>query len=70
MLETMASDTLYIDVLKKLQSRTHLDSDEAEQLLQAIFDQQAQRDPDGGIAECFGGQGENRLKRSSDLRVA
>ena len=36
----MASHTLYIDVLKKLQSRTHLDSDEAEQLLQAIFDQQ------------------------------
>lgn len=36
----MISQTLYIDTLKKLQSRTHLDSEEAERLLQAIFDQQ------------------------------
>lgn len=36
----MIPQNLYIDTLKKLQSRTHLNSDEAELLLQAIFEQQ------------------------------
>jgi len=36
----MTPQALYIDALKKLQSRIHLDSDEAELLLKSIFDQQ------------------------------
>jgi anthranilate phosphoribosyltransferase len=36
----MTPHSFYIDTLKKLQGRIHLKSDEAEQLLQAIFDQQ------------------------------
>ena len=58
MLDIMASHTLYIDVLKKLQSRTHLDSDEAEQLLQAIFDQELSEIQMAALLSALAAKGE------------
>ena len=54
----MTPQALYIDVLKKLLSRNHLDSDEAEQLLQAIFDQQLSEIQMAALLSALAAKGE------------
>jgi len=54
----MTPQALYIDALKKLQSRNHLESDETEQLLQAIFDQQLSEIQMAALLSALASKGE------------
>jgi anthranilate phosphoribosyltransferase len=54
----MTPQSLYIQSLKKLQSRIHLDSDEAEQLLQVIFQQQLSEIQIGALLTALAAKGE------------
>ena len=49
---------MYVDCLKKVQSRNHLDSDEAELLLQAIFDQQLSEIQMAALLSALAAKGE------------
>jgi anthranilate phosphoribosyltransferase len=54
----MTPQSLYIDSLKKLQSRIHLDSNEAEQLLQVIFEQNLSEIQIGALLTALAAKGE------------
>ena len=54
----MTSEALYFDSLKKLQSRGHLDSDEVELLLEAVFAQQISEIQIGALLSALSVKGE------------
>ena len=54
----MTPQALYVDCLKKVQGRNHLDSDEAELLLQAIFDQQLSEIQMAALLSALAAKGE------------
>lgn len=54
----MTPKPFYLDALKKLQSRTHLESSEAELLLQAIFEQQLSEVQTAALLSSLAAKGE------------